>query len=282
MLNVFDQLFQNEALVDVTLACDGLSLKAHKVVLSACSPYFQSLFLDNPCQHPIVFLKDVRYSDLKALVDFMYKGEVNVSQEQLNAVLETAESLKVKGLAEMTPEGPQQGRTGDISYHISKVIRNTASIGLNITEAPSKDSGGLLSSASPPPSPRPAITSSSSSSGQDQTKRCCSPPAKRRKAKPRKRIPENAIPSDHEDSDALDLSTASPELLETCMDLHDGSFDTTVGENRKTGVAIHLGTCSNNNNNGSSNNNSNALQSSLLHLDVEENVSPHEKVTDLF
>uniref|UniRef100_T1JFA7 BTB domain-containing protein n=1 Tax=Strigamia maritima TaxID=126957 RepID=T1JFA7_STRMM len=102
MIGVFDNLLQSETLVDVTLACDGFSLKAHKVVLSACSPYFQSLFLDNPCKHPIVILKDVKFSDLRALIDFMYRGEVNVSQDQLSALLATAETLKVKGLAEVT------------------------------------------------------------------------------------------------------------------------------------------------------------------------------------
>uniref|UniRef100_T1INN3 BTB domain-containing protein n=1 Tax=Strigamia maritima TaxID=126957 RepID=T1INN3_STRMM len=102
MLVVFDQLLQNEAFVDVTLACEGISLKAHKMVLSACSPYFQNLFLENPCKHPIVILNSIRYCDLKAIVDFMYKGEVNVSQEQLSALLKTADALKVKGLAEVT------------------------------------------------------------------------------------------------------------------------------------------------------------------------------------
>ena len=56
----------------------------------------------NPCKHPIVILKDVRFIDLKAIIDFMYKGEVNVSQDQLSALLKTAETLKVKGLAEVT------------------------------------------------------------------------------------------------------------------------------------------------------------------------------------
>lgn len=56
LTNVFDQLLQAEAFVDVTLSAEGHSLKAHKVVLSACSPYFQALFFDNPCKHPIVIL----------------------------------------------------------------------------------------------------------------------------------------------------------------------------------------------------------------------------------
>nr|XP_034188529.1 flocculation protein FLO11 [Osmia lignaria] len=100
-ISVFSSLLNNETLVDVTLAAEGRHLQAHKVVLSACSTYFQSLFTVNPCQHPIVILKDVKFSDLKIMVDFMYYGEVNISQDQLPSIIKTAESLKIKGLAEM-------------------------------------------------------------------------------------------------------------------------------------------------------------------------------------
>ncbi|KAK0178778.1 hypothetical protein PV327_007633 [Microctonus hyperodae] len=100
-ISVFSSLLTNETLVDVTLGAEGRHLQAHKVVLSACSTYFQSLFTVNPCQHPIVILKDVKFSELKIMVDFMYYGEVNVSQEQLPSIIKTAESLKIKGLAEM-------------------------------------------------------------------------------------------------------------------------------------------------------------------------------------
>ncbi|XP_071055551.1 zinc finger protein 284-like [Onthophagus taurus] len=107
LLGVFSQLLRDESLVDVTLACsEGHSIRAHKVVLSACSSYFQNLFVDHPSRHPIVILKDVRFAELRTLVDFMYKGEVNVEYCQLSALLKTAESLKVKGLAEMTNLGP--------------------------------------------------------------------------------------------------------------------------------------------------------------------------------
>ncbi|XP_054269854.1 zinc finger protein 628-like isoform X2 [Macrosteles quadrilineatus] len=103
LLGVFSQLLQDESLVDVTLACaEGHSIRAHKVVLSACSSYFQSLFVDHPGRHPIVILKDVCFSELRTLVEFMYRGEVNVEYCRLSALLKTAESLKVKGLAEMT------------------------------------------------------------------------------------------------------------------------------------------------------------------------------------
>jgi hypothetical protein len=61
----------------------------------SCSGFsFQTLFSVNPCQHPIVILKDVKYNDLKTMVDFMYYGEVNVSQEQLPAILKVLLLLK--------------------------------------------------------------------------------------------------------------------------------------------------------------------------------------------
>lgn len=109
LLGVFSQLLRDESLVDVTLACsEGHSIRAHKVVLSACSSYFQTLFVDHPSRHPIVILKDVRFAELRTLIEFMYKGEVNVEYCQLSALLKTAESLKVKGLAEMTNLGPSR------------------------------------------------------------------------------------------------------------------------------------------------------------------------------
>lgn len=101
---VFDQLLQNESFVDVTLACDGNSIKAHKMVLSACSPYFQSLFVENPCQHPIIIMRDVKWTELKAAVEFMYKGEIKVSQAQIGPLLRVAEMLKIRGLTEVNGE----------------------------------------------------------------------------------------------------------------------------------------------------------------------------------
>ncbi|XP_072930904.1 uncharacterized protein [Epargyreus clarus] len=100
-ISMFTTLLNTQTLVDVTLAAEGKHLQAHKVVLSACSTYFQALFVDNPSRHPIVILKDVTFADLRTMVDFMYYGEVNVTEEQLPQVLDTAKLLKIKGLTEM-------------------------------------------------------------------------------------------------------------------------------------------------------------------------------------
>ncbi|XP_058979215.1 protein tramtrack, beta isoform isoform X2 [Musca domestica] len=106
LLSVFDQLLHAETFTDVTLAVDGQYLKAHKMVLSACSPYFNALFINHPEKHPIVILKDVPYADMKSLLDFMYRGEVSVDQERLTAFLRVAESLRIKGLTEVNDDKP--------------------------------------------------------------------------------------------------------------------------------------------------------------------------------
>lgn len=60
-----------------------------------CSPYFQRIFSENPCKHPVIVLKDLRGWEVQAIVDFMYKGEISVVQEQLSSLIKAAESLQV-------------------------------------------------------------------------------------------------------------------------------------------------------------------------------------------
>eukprot|EP00091_Calanus_sinicus_P010161 TRINITY_DN23640_c0_g1_i1.p1 TRINITY_DN23640_c0_g1~~TRINITY_DN23640_c0_g1_i1.p1 ORF type:complete len:114 (-),score=21.09 TRINITY_DN23640_c0_g1_i1:39-380(-) len=83
MSKAFSQLKNDEDFFDVTLACDGNMVQAHKVILSACSPYFRYLLKSNKHSHPLLYLKGVKYEEIKSLLDFMYDGEVSVAQDQL-------------------------------------------------------------------------------------------------------------------------------------------------------------------------------------------------------
>lgn len=104
LLSVLAGFQQKDILVDVTISCQGQNIKAHKMILSACSPYFQNIFLENPCQHPIIIINGMKYEDVVAILNFMYNGEVRVSQDGLSSFLQAAETLKVKGLAEVCGE----------------------------------------------------------------------------------------------------------------------------------------------------------------------------------
>lgn len=106
-------------LVDVTLAAEGQLVKAHRLILSVCSPYFRKMFTQMPAnQHAFIFLKDVSHSALKDLIQFMYCGEVNVKQDALPAFISTAEALQIKGLTETGESAPaQQSPAKDSTSH---------------------------------------------------------------------------------------------------------------------------------------------------------------------
>ncbi|XP_037091342.1 modifier of mdg4-like, partial [Pollicipes pollicipes] len=88
-----------EELVDVTLSAEGRTVGAHRVVLSACSPYFKQLFKTLPSmQHPVIVIRDSKFSDIQTLLAFIYQGEVQVSNSALPSLLKTAEALSIKGL----------------------------------------------------------------------------------------------------------------------------------------------------------------------------------------
>ncbi|KAK9874368.1 hypothetical protein WA026_002716 [Henosepilachna vigintioctopunctata] len=112
MQSAFSSLLSKEQYCDVTLVAEGKSLKCHKLILSSCSSYFDQV-LENimPYHHPVILIKDIPFGILKSLCDFMYAGEVNILQGDLNQLLEVAESLKIKGLA--------QKMTTNIPDHLS-------------------------------------------------------------------------------------------------------------------------------------------------------------------
>ncbi|XP_069684882.1 protein bric-a-brac 2-like isoform X4 [Periplaneta americana] len=176
--NVFPRLLTSEHFVDITLACEGQMIKCHKVVLSACSTYFEKLLVQNPCQHPIIFMKDMKHWEVQALVDFMYKGEVNVSQDELNSLLVAAEALQIRGLcgSEQANVGKQQKvprqQTGENKFPTVSLPHDTVLSGREsppfkrrktITEDLEQSSSKAGSTVSPAFNNRSSLVSTSSS-----------------------------------------------------------------------------------------------------------------------
>ena len=94
----FRELREEKDFFDVTLVCNEDQIQAHKVILSAGSPFFRSILKRNPHAHPLIYLKGVKLNNLQSVLDFIYRGEANVAHEELNSFLAVAEELKVKGL----------------------------------------------------------------------------------------------------------------------------------------------------------------------------------------
>jgi len=109
--SAFKELRDDKDFFDVTLACEDEQIKGHKVILAACSPFFRNILRRNQHEHPLLYMKGVKYTDLQAVLNFMYHGEVNVAQEELNSFLSVAEDLRVKGLTQNTAEAKQLKRS---------------------------------------------------------------------------------------------------------------------------------------------------------------------------
>ena len=103
--SAFGSLREDNDFTDVTLACeDGQQVEAHKVILAASSPFFQKLLGRNKHPHPLIYMRGMKSEDLLAIVDFIYRGEANVFQENLDSFLAIAEELQLKGLMGKTDE----------------------------------------------------------------------------------------------------------------------------------------------------------------------------------
>ena len=99
----FGNLREDTDFTDVTLACeDGQQIGAHKLILAASSPFFQILLKRNKHPHPLIYMRGVKPENLLAVVDFLYRGEANVYQENLDSFLAIAEELQLKGLMGQT------------------------------------------------------------------------------------------------------------------------------------------------------------------------------------
>ena len=95
----FGLLRNEDYLHDVTLVCDDNSqVSAHKLVLSACSEFFKSIFKNNKHPNPLICLEGISSQELQDILDFMYNGETNIFQEGLDTFLSIAQRFKIMGL----------------------------------------------------------------------------------------------------------------------------------------------------------------------------------------
>ena len=95
----FSQLRQQSGLFDVTLvSSDQQQVSAHRLVLSACSDFFKTIFHSNTHSHPLLYLDGVDTREINLMLDYIYQGEVQIYQENLDRFLEIAKKFNLDGL----------------------------------------------------------------------------------------------------------------------------------------------------------------------------------------
>jgi DNA-directed RNA polymerase subunit RPC12/RpoP len=126
MTGALAELYRNESMVDVTLTAEGQMIRAHKIVLSACSPYFKNIFLQfrNSTHYPVIIIKDMPFSDLKAIIEFIYRGEITIPREQLESLLTNGAVLQIKGLSEVNKKKTTDDNESIVDKDSEGVKRN--------------------------------------------------------------------------------------------------------------------------------------------------------------
>jgi len=156
--SAFRDIRDEKEFFDVTIACEDEQLQAHKVILSACSPFFRSVLRRNqPANQQgslVLYLKGVTYRDMESVLNFMYHGEVNVAQDDLNSFLAVAEELRVKGLTQSTAGGSDTSNTSTLPPK-STSLPSRRRPSEDPHQAPSSNAPPTYSSPSAPPIKRP-------------------------------------------------------------------------------------------------------------------------------
>ena len=102
LVEILEALIKMECYVDCTIYVDDrVQFKAHRVVLAACSPYFQAILQDAPQDHCSLIFPGVKEFEMRTLLEYIYAGEVNIAESQIPRIMKIAKMLEVKGLLDM-------------------------------------------------------------------------------------------------------------------------------------------------------------------------------------
>ena len=103
----YNELLETQELSDVTLACSGYEIGAHKTVLSASSLFFREIIRKSKHPSPYIYLKGVSKESLEAVLEFIYKGEVTARAENLENLVDAGNELQIVGLMEEKSKTPK-------------------------------------------------------------------------------------------------------------------------------------------------------------------------------
>ena len=107
--HMVEEMYSTDYLADVTLICeDQRSLRAHKVILGASSPVFRNINENFQEKESVIYLKGIKYEQMESVLRFMYLGEVKISEDSMNGLLNVAKEFQIKGLLREEVKGGAQ------------------------------------------------------------------------------------------------------------------------------------------------------------------------------
>ena len=108
--NSFRTLRKENDFYDVSLVSDDDQVvSAHKVVLSASSEFFKNILRKADHSKPMIYLSGVESKELNFILDYIYEGEVQLFQEDLDKFLDVAHKLRINGLIGGENEDNKEG-----------------------------------------------------------------------------------------------------------------------------------------------------------------------------
>merc|ERR1712243_33296 len=124
-LKTFSNLRNEEEFFDVTLVSeDQKQMMAHKVVLSSSSQYFKNILKTNKHSHPMLCMTGLTSMDLKNVLDYIYEGEVQIFQNNIDKFLDIAQKLKIEGLLSSEKEYDEDYKESITSQPLETVLKH--------------------------------------------------------------------------------------------------------------------------------------------------------------
>ena len=108
----YKKIREEEDMFDVSIACDGGEVRAHKLIMSASSPLFKRIIKSSNHPDPYIYLKDLHPQDLTSILNFVYTGETKVEANSIQRFMSSASDLQISGLvSEEPPEALEKVET---------------------------------------------------------------------------------------------------------------------------------------------------------------------------
>jgi len=136
---VLSNLFDSGESSDVTLVCDDqVKFKAHKFVLKACSPVFESILQETNELKSVVYLRGVNELELKPILEFIYCGQASFYQERMKEFLKVGKDLQIKEIKEVPDEDENKvvGESIEDDTHQEIIEEETYSADINSVDEP--------------------------------------------------------------------------------------------------------------------------------------------------